>query len=127
VRYRRDRGAYPAVALTTDTSLLTACGNDFGFEQVFARQVEALAAPNDVVVGYTTSGASENVVRGLAAAKRAGAATVLFTGGDGGPALEHADHSFVVPAPSTARVQEMHLLLMHLFVEEVDAWAAKPG
>ena len=126
-RFARERRSLAAVTLSVDPSAVTCIANDYSFDDVFARQVEALAAPNDVVVGYTTSGASENVVRGLAAAKRAGAATVLFTGGDGGPALEHADHSFVVPAPSTARVQEMHLLLMHLFVEEVDAWAAKPG
>jgi D-sedoheptulose 7-phosphate isomerase len=102
---------------------VTCIANDYSFDDVFARQVEALAGRDDTVVGYTTSGRSENVVRGLAAAKRMGATTVLFTGGSGGRALEHADHSFVVPSSSTARVQEMHLLLMHLFVEEVDAWA----
>jgi D-sedoheptulose 7-phosphate isomerase len=122
-RFARDRRPLAAVTLSVDPSAVTCIANDYSFEDVFARQVEALAGPDDIVVGYTTSGASENVVRGLAAAKRAGATTVLFTGGTGGAALEHADHSFSVPSGSTARVQEMHLLLMHLVVEEVDAWA----
>ena len=123
-RFARDRRPLAAVTLSVDPSAVTCIANDYSFDDVFARQVEALAGTDDVVVGYTTSGASENVVRGLAAAKRAGATTVLFTGGDGGPAVEYADHSFVVPSGSTARVQEMHLLLMHLVVEEVDAWAS---
>jgi D-sedoheptulose 7-phosphate isomerase len=123
-RFARDRRPLAAVTLSVDPSAVTCIANDYSFEDVFARQVEALAGPDDIVVAYTTSGASENVVRGLAAAKRAGATTVLFSGGSGGPALEHADLSFVVPSSSTARVQEMHLLLMHLFVEEVDAWAS---
>lgn len=122
-RFARERRPLAAVTLSVDPSAVTCIANDYSFEDVFARQVEALAGVDDSVIGYTTSGSSENVVRGLEAAKRAGATTVLFTGGSGGPALEHADHSFVVPSTSTARVQEMHLLLMHLFVEEVDAWA----
>jgi D-sedoheptulose 7-phosphate isomerase len=123
-RFARERRPLAAVTLSVDPSAVTCIANDYSFDDVFARQVEALAGPHDVVVGYTTSGTSENVIRGLAAAKRAGATTVLFSGGSGGPAVEHADHSFVVPSSSTARVQEMHLLLMHLFVEEVDAWAS---
>jgi D-sedoheptulose 7-phosphate isomerase len=123
-RFARERRPLAAVTLSVDPSAVTCIANDYSFDDVFARQVEALAGADDVVVGYTTSGASENVVRGLAAAKRAGATTVLFTGGTGGPALEHADHSFTVPSSSTARVQEMHLLLMHLFVDEVDVWAS---
>jgi D-sedoheptulose 7-phosphate isomerase len=124
-RFARERRPLAAVTLSVDPSAVTCIANDYSFDDVFGRQVEALAGADDTVVGYTTSGASENVVRGLAAAKRAGATTVLFTGGSGGPALEHADHSFVVPSSSTARVQEMHLLLMHLFVDEVDAWATR--
>jgi D-sedoheptulose 7-phosphate isomerase len=103
---------------------MTCIANDYAFEDVFARQVEALARAGDVVVGYTTTGRSENVVRALAAARDVGATTVLFAGGDGLPAAEHADHALVVPSTSTARVQEMHLLLMHLVMEQVDAWAA---
>ena len=126
-RYRRDRRPLPAVSLSADPSVLTCIGNDFGFEEVFARQVRAHARPGDVVVAFTTSGRSENVVRGLAAAHEVGATTVLFAGGDGRPAIDHADHALVVPASSTARVQEMHVLLLHLLVEPVDVWAAGEG
>jgi D-sedoheptulose 7-phosphate isomerase len=123
-RFKRERRPLAAVALSVDPSVVTCIANDYSFDDVFARQVEALARPGDVVVAYTTSGRSENVVRALAAARAAGATTVLFAGGDGAPANEHADHSLVVPSSSTARVQEMHLLLMHLVIEQVDAWAA---
>jgi D-sedoheptulose 7-phosphate isomerase len=111
------------MALSVDPSVVTCIANDFSFEDVFARQVRAHARPGDVVVGYTTSGRSENVVRGLRAARDAGAAAVVFAGGDGMPAVEHADVALVVPSTSTARVQEMHVLLIHLVMEQVDAWA----
>ena len=125
-RYKRDRRPLPAVALSCDPSVLTCIANDYAYQDVFARQVEALARPGDVVAGFTTSGRSENVVRGLAAARRAGATTVLFGGGDpgGGPAGTHADHALIVPSGTTARIQEMHLLLLHALSEGVDAWAA---
>ena len=122
-RYDRERRPLAAVALSTDPSVVTCIGNDFSFEEVFARQVRALARRGDMAIGFTTSGRSENVVRGLAAAREQGATTVLFTGGDGLPAVEHADHALIVPSSTTARVQEMHLLLMHLVIEKVDAWA----
>jgi D-sedoheptulose 7-phosphate isomerase len=125
-RYKRDRRPLPAVALSVDPSVVTCIANDYAYEDVFARQVEALARPGDVVAGFTTSGRSENVVRGLSAARRAGATTVLFGGGTagGGAAAEHADVALVVPSTTTARVQEMHLLLLHVLSEGVDAWAA---
>jgi D-sedoheptulose 7-phosphate isomerase len=123
-RYLRERRPLAATALSGDPSVLTCIGNDFGFEDVFARQVRAHARAGDMVVGFTTSGRSENVVRALAAARELGATTVLFAGGDGRPAIEHADHALVVPSGSTARVQEMHVLLVHLLLEPVDAWAA---
>jgi D-sedoheptulose 7-phosphate isomerase len=123
-RFARDRRPLAATALAGDPSVVTCIANDYSFEDVFARQVQALARAEDVVVGYTTSGRSENVVRALAAAHEVRATTVLFTGGDGLPAARHADHALVVPSTSTARVQEMHLLLMHLVMEQVDAWAA---
>lgn len=126
-RYRRDRRPLPAVALSVDPSVISCIANDYAFEEVFARQVEALAGPGDVVVGFTTSGRSPNVVRGLAAGRRAGATTVLFGGGDGGPALAEADLSLIVPSTTTARVQEMHVLMLHLLSEAVDAWAASEG
>jgi D-sedoheptulose 7-phosphate isomerase len=123
-RYRRERRPLPAVALSVDPSVVSCIANDYAWEDVFARQVEALAGPGDMVVGFTTSGRSPNVVKGLAAARACGATTVLFTGGDGGPALEHADLALVVPSTTTARIQEMHLLMLHLVSDGVDAWAA---
>ncbi len=123
-RFRRDRRPLPAVALSVDPSVVTCIANDYAWEDVFARQVEALAGPGDMVAGFTTSGRSPNVVRGLAAGRARGATTVLFAGGDGRPALEHADHALVVRSTTTARIQEMHLLLLHELSDRVDAWAA---
>ncbi|RBM19434.1 SIS domain-containing protein [Streptomyces sp. PT12] len=125
-RYLRERRPLPAVSLSTDPSVVSCIGNDHAFDDVFARQVEALARPGDMVIGFSTSGRSPNVVRGLAAARAAGAVTVLFGGGTegGGPAAAHADHALIVPEAATARVQEMHLTLLHLLSEQVDAWAA---
>lgn len=108
-----DRGPLPAIALTTDTSALTAIGNDYEFAEVFARQVRALAAPGDVCIGISTSGRARNVVRGLEAARESRAAAWLLTGGDGGPAREAADHAIVVPSSVTARIQEMHITIIH--------------
>ncbi|MFE4723610.1 SIS domain-containing protein, partial [Streptomyces sp. NPDC056728] len=101
-------------------------GNDYAYEEVFARQVEALVTPHDMVVGFTTSGRSANVIRGLEEARKGGAVTVLFAGGEHGgmPAAAHADHVLVAPATATARIQEMHLTLLHLLSEHVDSWAA---
>ena len=126
-RYKRERRPLAAVALTTDPSVTSCIGNDYAFEELFARQVRALARPGDMVIGFTTSGRSPNVVAGLAAARAAGAVTVLFGGGDQGgrPAADHADHTLIVPATATARIQEMHLTLLHLLSEQVDAWAAE--
>jgi D-sedoheptulose 7-phosphate isomerase len=124
-RYRRERRPLPATALTVDPSAVTAIANDYSFDDVFARQVEALVRRGDVVIAFTTSGRAPNVVNGLAAARERGAATVLFTGGEGGPAGEHADHALAVPSTTTARIQEMHLLLLHLIVERIDSWAAE--
>lgn len=127
-RFRRERRPLPAVALTTDPTVSTCIGNDYSPEVVFARQVAALARPADVVVAFTSSGRSPNVVQGLRAARAAGALTVVFTGtgaaADGGPAASHADHAFVVASPRTARVQEAHVLLLHLLSEHIDRWAA---
>ncbi|AXK31650.1 SIS domain-containing protein [Streptomyces armeniacus] len=125
-RYLRERRPLAAVSLTTDPSVVSCIANDYDFDELFARQVRALARPGDMVIGFTTSGRSPNVVQGLAAARAAGAVTVLFGGGEQGgrPAAEHADHAVIVPATATARIQEMHLLLLHLLSERVDAWAA---
>jgi D-sedoheptulose 7-phosphate isomerase len=123
-RFSRDRRPLAATALSVDPSVVTCIGNDYSFDDVFSRQVRALVDAGDVLVAFTTSGRSANVVRALAAAREQGATTVLFTGGDGGPAAEHADRALLVPSTKTARIQEMHLLLLHLVIEQVDRWAA---
>jgi D-sedoheptulose 7-phosphate isomerase len=123
-RFERERRPLPAHSLAVDSSVVTCIANDFSFEEVFERQVRGFVRGGDVVVGFSTSGRSPNVVRGLAAARAAGATTVLFGGGDGGPAAEQADHPLVIHSDSTARIQEMHVLLLHLILERVDAWAA---
>jgi D-sedoheptulose 7-phosphate isomerase len=123
-RFERERRALPAQSLSVDASALTCIANDYSYDEVFERQVRAFVRKGDVVIGFSTSGRSPNVVRGLAAARQLGAATVLFGGGSGGYAAAHADVALVVPSESTARVQEMHVLLLHLVLEQVDSWAA---
>lgn len=122
--YRRDRRPLPAVTLTCDPTVATCIANDYSFDDAFARQVEALVRPGDVVAAFSTSGRSPNVVAGLAAARARGATTVLFCGESGGPAAEHADVLLAAPATQTARIQELHTLMLHLISEHVDAWAA---
>lgn len=122
-RFRRERRPLPAVALTTDSSALTCIGNDYSFEQVFARQALALASPGDVALGFSTSGRSRNVVRGLEASRERGAATVAFTGSDPGVVGAAADLVLSVPSSATARVQELHILCVHLVCERIDDWA----
>jgi D-sedoheptulose 7-phosphate isomerase len=114
VRYRRDRAPIPALALTTDTSVLTAVGNDLGFERVFARQIEAVCRPADVCVALSTSGNSENVIQGLAAARAIGCLAAGFGGGGGGRMAASADPLILVPSTDTPRIQEMHALIGHM-------------
>jgi D-sedoheptulose 7-phosphate isomerase len=123
-RFKRERRPLPAQSLAVDSAAVTCIANDYSFEEIFERQVRAFVRSGDVAIGFTTSGRSANVVRGLAAAREAGATTVLFGGGDGGPAAEHADHALVVPSRSTARIQEMHVLFLHIVLEDVDRWSA---
>jgi D-sedoheptulose 7-phosphate isomerase len=122
IRFEKTRRALPAIALTTDTSAITAAGNDFGFEQVFARQVEALGRPGDLLIAFTTSGTSPNILAALEAARRLGLATACFTGRDGGRVASErlADHCLVVPASETARIQEIHIFLGHLVCSAAD-------
>jgi D-sedoheptulose 7-phosphate isomerase len=120
VRYESNRPAFRAVALTTDTSLLTACANDLGFDEVFARQVEALARPGDLLVLHSTSGESPNVLRAAEAAKARGVGVIAFLGKGGGALRELADLAVVVPSDDTARIQELHLALEHLICEMVE-------
>ena len=131
VRYTRNRRAYPAVALTTDTSLITAAGNDIGFELIFARQVEALARPGDLLVIHSTSGNSPNVLRAAEAARAKGVAVLAFSARDGGPLRSLADHSVVVPTTRTDRAQEVHMCVEHIICdiveEEIAAMPATGG
>ena len=117
VRYQSNRAALRAVALTTDSSLLTACANDMGFDEVFARQLEALARPGDVLSLHSTSGESPNVIRAAQAAKARG---VSVMGKSGGRLQELADVALIVPSDDTARIQEMHLAIEHLICEMVE-------
>jgi D-sedoheptulose 7-phosphate isomerase len=119
-RFERHRRGYPAVALTTDPSIVTAVSNDYGFEGVFARQVEALGRAGDLAVGISTSGNSPNVVRGLEAAKVRGLRTVALTGNDGGVAGRLAEVHVNVPEAVTARVQEAHMTVLHLLCAFAD-------
>ena len=119
-RFQKERKALAALSLTTDTSILTSIGNDYTFDRVFDRQVEALGRPGDVALGITTSGNSANVVRGLEAARGCGMVTVALTGRDGGTAGKIADIHVNVPDDSTARVQEVHTTLIHVICELVE-------
>lgn len=119
-RFLRESEPWPAIALTTDTSVLTGVGNDWEFADIFARQVRALARPGDAVVGISTSGRSANVLRALQHARQRGAVTIGFTGRDAGPMRELCDFCFCAPAFSTPRVQELHLLAWHAICELVE-------
>lgn len=120
VRYTRDRRAYPAIALTTDTSLLTAAGNDLGFDLVFARQVEALARPGDLLIIHSTSGNSPNVLKAAEAARARQVRVLAFSARDGGTLRGLADHSVVIPTSRTDRAQELHLCIEHLICDFVE-------
>ena len=120
-RFQRERAAIAAIALTTDGSTVTSIANDYGFERVFARQIEALGRPGDVAVAISTSGGSPNVVGGLEAARRQGLTAVALTGRDGGEVGRMADIHVNVPDGSTARVQEVHRTLIHAICELVES------
>lgn len=127
-RYRRNRAGLPSIALTTDSSILTAVANDYGFESVFSRQVEALGVEGDVLVGISTSGNSPNVLAAMRTARERRLVTIAFTGAGGGKLASLADHVFAVNSRDTARVQEAHILAGHALCDwiEVDCmqWAA---
>ena len=114
IRYKDDRVPIAAIALTTDSSALTAAGNDLGFEKIFSRQIEALGRRGDVAIGITTSGRSPNIIAAFDVCRRMGISTIAFTGGSGGKAAEIADHKLIVPSQTTARIQEMHITLGHM-------------
>ena len=119
-RFQRERAAMPAIALTVDTSVLTAIGNDYSFKQVFARQVEALGRPGDVALGISTSGESPNVVAALQTARAKGLKTVALTGRDGGSVGRAAEIHVNVPDQNTQRVQEVHMTLLHVMCEVIE-------
>jgi D-sedoheptulose 7-phosphate isomerase len=117
---RRDRRALAAIALTTDTSILTAVGNDYAFKEIFARQVQALGLPGDVFIGISTSGNSENVLAAALAAQKQGITTIGLLGRDGGKIAAAVDHKVIVPSKDTQRIQECHILIGHIWMEMVE-------
>jgi D-sedoheptulose 7-phosphate isomerase len=119
-RFKRERRALPAIALTTDTSILTAIANDLSFDNVFARQIDALGSKGDVALGFSTSGNSPNVLKALQQARELGLRTVGFTGADGGRLKQYVDICFRVPSRSTPRIQEVHIAVGHALCELIE-------
>jgi phosphoheptose isomerase len=119
-RYVEERRALPAIALNTDVAVLTSVANDYSFENVFVRQVQALGAPGDLFLAISTSGRSPNIVAGLSEARARGLRTAALLGRDGGPAVRDAELAIVVPDQETARIQECHALMIHLLCEGLD-------
>ncbi len=119
-RFEQERAAWPAIALTTDTSILSAIGNDYGFDDVFARQVQGLGQKGDALVGISTSGNSENVLRAAAQAEIKGMFTIGLLGCDGGSLARRVDHAVVVEHPRTARIQESHILILHYWAMRIE-------
>ena len=120
VRFVKDRPAFPAICLTSDSGILTAAGNDYGFDEIFARQVAAFGLPGDVLICLTTSGKSRNLIRALQEAKARKLKTIAFLGRDGGSTIGIADLDLLVKGDSTARVQEAHQLLLHVLCEIIE-------
>ena len=119
-RYEKERRAFPALALTTDTSILTAVGNDYSFDKIFERQIEALGNKGDVAFGISTSGNSKNVILGIKKAKSQGLTTIGFSGRSGGELHPLVDLSIVVPSNKTSRIQESHIMIGHIICERLD-------
>jgi D-sedoheptulose 7-phosphate isomerase len=120
-RYRRERRALRSVCLNADPTAITCICNDYGYDQVFARGMQALGRQGDVLVGFTTSGNSANVIAAFTSARERGVVTVLLSGKDGGKARGTCDHEVIVPSCNTARIQEMHTLILHQWLEAIDA------
>jgi D-sedoheptulose 7-phosphate isomerase len=119
-KFRRDRSALPAIALTTDTSILTSIANDFSFDYVFSRQIEGLGEKGDVALGISTSGNSQNVIHALRIAKEMGMTTIGFTGAEGGALKDHVDICFHAPSQNTPRIQEVHIAVAHTLCELIE-------
>jgi D-sedoheptulose 7-phosphate isomerase len=120
-RFVKERRALPAIALTTDTSALTAIGNDYGFDKVFERQVEALANEGDLLIGISTSGNSTNLLKAFSLGRKMGCSTLGLSGKDGGEMTNCCDINLIVPGSITARIQEMHILIGHILCSAVDS------
>jgi len=119
-RYKKERQSIASIALTTDSSILTALSNDYDFNIIFARQLEGICHPDDVVIGISTSGNSENVLKGIEMAKSKGAFTIGFAGRDGGKLKTRVDECLIIPAQDTDRIQEAHILIGHILCEMVE-------
>ena len=119
-RFELERGALPAIALTTDSSVITSISNDYGFNEIFSRQIEALGAPEDIALGISTSGNSENVLTGIRKAKNMKLTTIGFSGGEGGELSKMADLCFIAPSSSTPRIQEAHITVIHIICKLVE-------
>lgn len=120
-RYSRERRALAGLCLNSDPTAITCICNDYGYEHVFSRAVEALGKPGDVLVGFTTSGNSANVLNAFDASKKTGITTILLSGKSGGQARGSCDHEIIVPSDNTARIQEIHTLILHQWLERIDA------
>jgi D-sedoheptulose 7-phosphate isomerase len=119
-RFMQERRALPAIALTTDSSILTAVANDYGFDRIFSRQIEALGRPNDVAIGISTSGNSPNILAGIERARSQQMKTIGLSGKDGGGLAKRCDISIVIPSTNTARIQECHITIGHIFCEVIE-------
>ena len=119
-RYKRERRGYPAIALTTDTSIITSVANDYSFDAIFSRQIEALGKKGDIAFGISTSGNSKNVIEGIKKAKELGISTICLLGKDGGKLKDLAELSIVIPSDNIPRIQETHILIIHIICEEVE-------
>lgn len=119
-RFLKDRESYPAIALSTDSSAITAIANDFSYDQIFARQCQALVKPGDVALGISTSGNSENVLQGIFVSKERGAKTIVLLGNRGGKIKKRADISIIVDSSSTPRIQEVHQVIYHIICSQVE-------
>ena len=119
-RFKKDRNALAAIALTTNTSILTSLANDYGYDIIFAKQIEALGQKNDVVMAISTSGKAKNVIAGVKQAKKMGLKTIALTGGDGGEIAKIADVTLLVPSNITARIQEAHITIGHIICELIE-------
>jgi D-sedoheptulose 7-phosphate isomerase len=120
-RFKQNRIAWPAIALNTDTSLLTAITNDYSFSEVFSRQVEALGVSGDMLIGISTSGQSKNVIQAAIQAREKRMQTIALVGNSGGKLIEHADISVIIPSDITARIQEVHIFILHFWAEMIES------